>query len=416
MRVYVKSKSGTWLMPTHAAKARFLLKRGKAKVFQRTPFTIQLQYDSPEIVQPVTVGIDDGGIHVGVAAVAGEKVLYQEEINLRTDIRGKMDTRRSYRSSRRNRNTRYRKPRFLNRVKNQVLAPSIKSKKDAIVRTVLKLPLPTPSLIRLEDAYFDFQAIENPAISGNGYQEGALLYEKNFKTATKTRDGHKCRVCKTEANLQVHHLQPRSVGGTDKLSNLMTLCLECHRRHHQEGLRLPKQKSAFYVFASHVQQGKQYLQSELRKIAPLQTTFGYITSHFRKKAGLDKSHVHDAVMIANREARPLEEYLKTNCVESRKRSLHEATARKGRKEPNREAKRNAKNTFRLKGFQRWDTVKVFGQTGFISGFTGSNACRVVNINGEYIQKPGKSYNNVNLSEVQRLWTNQSRVSALVRVA
>ena len=83
MRVYVQSKSGTWLMPTHAAKARFLLKQGKAKVIQSVPFAIQLQYDSPEIVQSVTVGIDDGGIHVGVAAVVGEKVLYQEEVNQR---------------------------------------------------------------------------------------------------------------------------------------------------------------------------------------------------------------------------------------------------------------------------------------------------------------------------------------------
>lgn len=411
MRVYVKSKSGIWLMPTHSAKARVLLKAGKAKVIQRTPFAIQLQYDSPEIVQPITVGIDDGGIHVGVAALSGEKVLYQEEVNLRTNIRGKMDTRRAYRRSRRNRNTRYRKPRFLNRVKGQVIPPSIKSKKDAIVRTVLKLLLPKPSLIRLEDAYFDFQAMENPNISGRQYQEGALLYEKNFKTAARTRDGHKCRVCKTDQKLQVHHLRPRSEGGTDKLSNLMTLCMECHRKHHQEGLRLPKQKSSFYVLASHVQQGKNYLQAELNKIAPLQTTFGYITSHFRKQAGLDKSHVHDAVMIANRQAKPLTEYVRTNCVEFRKRSLHEATARKGRKEPNREAKRNAKNTFRLMGFQRWDAVKAFGKVGFISGFTGSNACRIVDINGEYVKKPGRSYNNINLSEVQRLFANQNRVSS-----
>ena len=416
MRVYVQSKSGTWLMPTHAAKARFLLKQGKAKVIQSVPFAIQFQYDSPEIVQSVTVGIDDGGIHVGVAAVVGEKVLYQEEVNLRTDIRGKMDTRRSYRRSRRNRNTRYRKPMFLNRVKEHGIPPSIKSKKDAIVRTILKLPLPKPSLIRLEDAYFDFQAMENPALNGKQYQEGTLLYEKNFKTAAKTRDSHQCRVCKTNQDLQVHHLRPRADGGTDKLSNLMTLCVESHRKHHQDGLKLPKQKSSFYVLASHVQQGKNYLQAELRKIAPLQTTFGFITAYFRKEAGLNKSHVNDAVVIAYREATPLGEYIKTNCVEFRKRSLHEATARKGRKAPNREQKRNAKNTFRLSGFQCWDTVKAFGNLGFISGFTGVNACRIVDINGEYIKKPGKSYNNVNLSEVQRLFANQNRISVIQRMA
>lgn len=414
MKVYVKSKQGDWLMPTHSAKARVLLKEGKAKVIQRTPFSIQLLYETTEEVQPITAGIDDGGIHVGVACIAGNKVLYQETIKLRTDIKGKMDTRRSYRKSRRSRKTRYRKPRFLNRTRPEGwLPPSIQSKKDAIVRTIKKLPLPKPALIRLEDAYFDFQAMDNPEISGKEYQQGPVFYEKNYKSAAKTRDGHQCRVCKGEDHLQVHHVKPRSEGGTDKLSNLMTLCKECHQKHHREGLPLPKQKSSFYMFASHVQQGKNYLQAELRKIAPLQTTFGYITSYHRKKANIEKSHVNDAVMIANPTSKPNPEYIQTKCVEFRKRSLHEATARKGRKEPNRTQKRNEKNRFRLKGFQRLDTVKAFGHEGYISGFTGSYSCRILNKEGDYIRKPRKSYTNVNLSEVTLLHHNQGRISWLV---
>ena len=70
MKVYVKSQSGKWLMPTNPANARILLKKGKARVIQRTPFAIQLLYETTEYVQPVTVGIDDGGIHVGIAAVS----------------------------------------------------------------------------------------------------------------------------------------------------------------------------------------------------------------------------------------------------------------------------------------------------------------------------------------------------------
>ncbi|MFK5952290.1 MAG: HNH endonuclease, partial [Desulfobacterium sp.] len=31
-------------------------------------------------------------------------------------------------------------------------------------------------------------------------------------------------------------MRPRSKGGTDKLSNLMTLCEACHDQHHKEGL------------------------------------------------------------------------------------------------------------------------------------------------------------------------------------
>nr|WP_242637383.1 RRXRR domain-containing protein [Desulfobacter hydrogenophilus] len=57
-------------MPTNPANARILLKQGKAKVIQRTPFAVQLLYETTAHIQPVTVGIDDGGIHVGIAAVS----------------------------------------------------------------------------------------------------------------------------------------------------------------------------------------------------------------------------------------------------------------------------------------------------------------------------------------------------------
>ncbi len=449
MRVYVKSQSGKWLMPTNPANARRLLKQKRAKVLQRTPFAIQLLYETTEYVQPVTVGIDDGGIHVGIAAVLEDKVLYQKQLNLRTDIKTKMDTRRSYRRGRRHRKTRYRKPRWQNRKhsiptckvcggnapRSQVicraclrkvdgkhqkyehikktsfrLPPSIKAKKDAILRTIQRLPLPI-KLIRIEEGYFDFQAMENPDITGEEYQRGPLLYHKNYKQACKVRDGFRCRVCKSEENLQAHHIKPRIEGGTDRLSNLMTLCCDCHEKHHNLGLKLPKQKTSFYTSAAHVQQGKNYLQHELAKIALLETTFGYITSHYRNQADLEKSHVNDAVIIANPDAKPIQDFICTNCVASRKRSLHEATARKGRKEPNRTQKRNAKNTFRVGIFQRWDTVRYRdGRAGFISGFTGKSACRMVDIHGDYIRNPDKTYTQVPLRDIDQIHHNQSMVS------
>jgi len=400
-------------MPTNPAKARILLKKKKAKVVNRTPFTIQLQYQTEERTQPITIGCDDGGIYVGLSAVSKNRVLLQEQIILRTDIKGKMDTRRSYRGSRRNRKTRYRKPRFLNRTRPQGwLSPSIRSKKDAIVRAILKIPLPKPSLIRLEDAYFDLQAMENPLISGKQYQEGTLLYAKNFKSAAKTRDGHQCRVCKSIKELEVHHIKLVSKGGTDKISNLMTLCKTCHWNHHNKDLKLPKQKNNFYTSAAHVQQGKKYLQAKLKKIAPLELTFGYITAHFRKKAEVEKSHVNDAVIIANRNAIPDPYFILTKNLEFRKRSLHEATARKGRKEKNRTQKRNKKNTFRLKGFQKLDTVRVFGKVGYISGFTGTNGAYVLDSEGKYIIMPEKTYKQVSLSKISLVHNNHGSVSFL----
>lgn len=42
------------------------------------------------------------------------------------------------------------------------------------------------------------------------------------------RDNRCCQVCGKKHSGQVHHVIPRSQGGTDELSNLMTLCGQCH--------------------------------------------------------------------------------------------------------------------------------------------------------------------------------------------
>jgi hypothetical protein len=50
------------------------------------------------------------------------------------------------------------------------------------------------------------------------------------------RDGWRCQVCGSSQNLQVHHKQPRSQQGSDRDSNLITLCASCHEvRHHGYG-------------------------------------------------------------------------------------------------------------------------------------------------------------------------------------
>lgn len=50
------------------------------------------------------------------------------------------------------------------------------------------------------------------------------------------RDGGRCRICGKDLSrvpswlTEVHHVQPRSEGGSDHPSNLITLCIMCHRR------------------------------------------------------------------------------------------------------------------------------------------------------------------------------------------
>lgn len=51
MYVYVKNKNGNLLMPCKPAKAKHLLKVGKAKVIKRSPFIIKLLWDCEENTQ-----------------------------------------------------------------------------------------------------------------------------------------------------------------------------------------------------------------------------------------------------------------------------------------------------------------------------------------------------------------------------
>ena len=45
-----------------------------------------------------------------------------------------------------------------------------------------------------------------------------------------------CKTCSAKSDcLTVHHIVPVSDGGGDELTNLITLCTNCHVRVHQEG-------------------------------------------------------------------------------------------------------------------------------------------------------------------------------------
>ena len=130
--VYVLNIDGQPLMPTKRhGKVRKLLKSCKAKIIKRCPFTIQLLYESTNIVQEISLGVDAGSKYIGVSATTKEEVLYEAEVELRNDIVELLSTRRQNRRTRRNRKTRYREARFNNRKKSKPkgwLAPSIRQK------------------------------------------------------------------------------------------------------------------------------------------------------------------------------------------------------------------------------------------------------------------------------------------------
>ena len=63
----------------------------------------------------------------------------------------------------------------------------------------------------------------------------AASYKKLHRRILE-RDGWKCQYCGTGTNLQVHHMQSRSLLGDDAEENLITLCARCHQKLH---LRMP---------------------------------------------------------------------------------------------------------------------------------------------------------------------------------
>src|SRR5712691_3918183 len=67
-------------------KARLLLRAGKAKVGKMVPFTLQLRYGSYGDKQGGTLGIDAGTRHIGVSATTEKAVLFEAEVQPRTDL------------------------------------------------------------------------------------------------------------------------------------------------------------------------------------------------------------------------------------------------------------------------------------------------------------------------------------------
>ena len=103
MYVYVIRRNGNPLMPCSSAKAKHLLKAGKAKVIRRIPFTIKLLWDCEEHSQEIVAGMDTGSKKIGCAAIANSKVVYQSEVQVRQDVSKKRKRRAMYRRTRRSR-------------------------------------------------------------------------------------------------------------------------------------------------------------------------------------------------------------------------------------------------------------------------------------------------------------------------
>ena len=302
MKVFVRNQDGAPLMPCTPAKARKLLRAGKARVVAHTPFTIQLGWQCEGQVQDVTVGIDKGSSVTGISCVGNGAVLLAAEICHRRDVKDKLGTRRAHRRSRRLRKKWYRPARFLNRASSKRsgrLPPSIRTNVEEVIRVARQLPLPISQIV-IEDVQVDIARIGDPTLAGSRYQNPTRL-DENLRIACLMRDKYTCRQCgKRNCRLEAHHIVYREHGGKDTLANLLTLCERCHDRVHDGTITLSITGVPGHLdqIAQRSMQGKTYLYATLGATVPLTTVFGYETSAFRKRRGLGKAHTTDALCVA----------------------------------------------------------------------------------------------------------------------
>ena len=236
-RVFVLDTHRKPLSPCHPARARELLRRGKAAVFRRVPFTIILKYVPEGEPTPVWVKLDPGSRTTGIALTmrrhSKDEVVWAAELEHKgLEVKAKLDKRRAVRRNRRGRKTRYRPARFLNRRRKEGwLPPSIESRVGNVVSWINRFRRwAFVGGIAMELVKFDTQAMQNPEISGTEYQRGTLFgYEVREYLLEKWE--RRCAYCGAEnVPLEIDHIVPRSRGGSDSVSNLTLACHNCNQK------------------------------------------------------------------------------------------------------------------------------------------------------------------------------------------
>lgn len=388
MLVYVLKQNGQPFMPTtRFGKVRRLLKTKKAKVVRREPFTIKLLYEpETDVVQECYCGVDTGSRHIGVAVVSNDKVLYQSQTELRSDIKRKMDARRACGRNRRSRKTRYRKSRFLNRgnsTKNDRLPPSVKHKVQAHIDEIefckKILPISDSNLI-IEVSQFDTALMKDPSLISEkvkhwGYQQGFNYGYSSRREVILHRDNYTCQCCgKKNCRLEVHHIKFRSNGGTDDEENLITLCEDCHKGVHDGTVVLSKKpkKSKALKYATHMSIIRSWL---LKKYPNAIETFGFVTSENRNHLKLEKDHYIDACVIASG---GLE-------IEQLDVIFYKRRVSKGDYKLARGIRGEQKlPTGKIHGFRKFDKVEYLGNEHFIKSRTSSGFVFLMDIFGNMI--------------------------------
>ena len=342
--VFVLDRKKRPLMPCSEKRARILLKKGRAVIHRMQPFTIRLKDRLLEesSIQPLRLKLDPGSKTTGAAVINEDdpecgKVVFLAEIRHKEGIKDRLDSRRSLRRSRRNRKTRYRKARYLNRRPEKCascgrnakhgsrycrkchtekdftdngfrsirLPVSLEARVNQTINAVKKLSELLPvQAISTEHVKFDTQLLQNPEIAGAEYQQGELFgYEVREYLLEKW--GRKCAYCgKAGVPLEIEHIIPKSRGGTDRVSNLTLACHGCNQKKGNltaEEFGYPEiQKKAKKPLrdAAMLNATRWALYNRLKETGlPVECSTGARTKKQRIEHELPKTHYYDACCV-----------------------------------------------------------------------------------------------------------------------
>ena len=319
--VFVLSKDGSPLDPCHPARARKLLAQGRAVVSRRVPFVIRLKdrdADSSE-VQGVEIGIDPGSEYTGISvfSIGTDRMragTYGIQLKHRgAQIRKKLHGRSAYRRNRRYRNLRHRAPRFLNRRKpSGWIAPSLRHRVVTTATWIARFQTWAPvRAIHLEVASFDVHSLsEERQLSGGEYQQGTLSgYE--IRQYLLERWSWSCAYCgAADSRLQVEHVRPRSLGGSNRIANLVVACRPCNEVKGSKPVevflngkpevlgRIQAQLKPSLRHAAVLNSTRRALHETLGSTGvPVYPSSGGRTKWNRSKSGAPKSHTLDALHV-----------------------------------------------------------------------------------------------------------------------
>ena len=327
--VPVLDKHGKPLMPCHPARARQLLRTGRAIVAHAMPFVIRLKDRTIEdsAVDGVQAGIDPGSRHTGISVFGfgnttgdARKGLFSVQLDHRgQQISKNLTGRAALRRGRRSRNLRYRAPRFLNRTKPKGwLPPSLRHRVEGVMSWATKLQRWFPVVgWHQELVRFDMQQLENPEICGVEYQQGTLAgFEvREYLLAKWNR---RCAYCDasgcgpTGVPLNIDHIHPRAKGGGNRVSNLTLACIPCNRAKGAQDVavflagdparvaRVLRHAKRPLRDAAAVNSTRWALRQALTGTGlPVATGSGGLTKFNRTNSGLGKSHTLDALSVGD---------------------------------------------------------------------------------------------------------------------